>query len=95
MSACNFEHLLQFVNNQLGSDEQLEVYGHLYRCDICRDAVCQISHDLNRSLFIYCAHCAKHYVPRRQMKTVRSGRTQISANVLAHPAMRRSASRQQ
>ncbi len=95
MSACNFEYLLQFVNNQLDPDKQLEVYDHLDRCDICRDAVCQISRDLNRALFIYCAHCAKHYVPRRQTETARSGRAQVSANVLARPAMRRSASRHQ
>ena len=29
MSACNFEHLLQFVNNQVDPDKQLEVYDHL------------------------------------------------------------------
>ena len=93
MSACNFEHLLQFVNNKLDPNKQLEVYDHLDRCDICRDAVCQISSDLNRALFIYCAHCAKHYAPQSQMQTAGSGRVQVSANVLARPAMRRSASR--
>jgi hypothetical protein len=92
MSACNFECLLEFVNNQLDPDKQLEVYGHLYRCDICRDAVCQISRDLNRALFIYCAHCAKHYVPRLQTKIARSRRAHGRANVLARPTMRRSAS---
>ena len=95
MSACNFEYLLEFVNNQLDPDKQLEVYGHLYRCDICRDAVYQISRDLNRALFIYCAHCAKHDVPRLQTKTARSRRAQMSINVLARPVMRRSASRHQ
>ena len=93
MSACSFEHLLQFVNNQLDQDKQLEVYDHLDRCDICCDAVGQISRDLNRTLFLYCAHCAKHYVPRRQTGTARFGRARISANALARPAMRRSASR--
>jgi predicted anti-sigma-YlaC factor YlaD len=48
MSTCNFEYLLQLVNNQLDVDKQLEVYDHLDRCDICRDAVYQISRDLNR-----------------------------------------------
>ena len=93
MSECNFEHLLQLVSNQLGPDKQLEVYDHLNRCDICRDAVSQISRDLNRALFIYCTQCAKHYVPRRQTENARSGRALISANALARPAMRRSASR--
>ena len=95
MSKCNFEHLMQLVNDQLGTDKLLEVYDHLDHCGICRDAVSQISRDLNRALFIYCAQCAKHYVPRRQMKAARSGRAQASVNVLAHPAMRRSASRHQ
>ncbi len=51
MSACNFECLLQFVNNQLDLDRQLEVYNHLDRCDICRDTVYQISRDLDKFLF--------------------------------------------
>jgi predicted anti-sigma-YlaC factor YlaD len=95
MSTCNFEHLLQFVNNQLDPDRQLEVYDHLDRCGICRDAVCQISRDLNRALFIYCAHCAKQRVPRRHTEIARSGRAQISASVFTHSAMRRSAGRHQ
>ena len=93
MSECNFENLLQFVNDQLDTDKQLEVYDHLNRCDICRDAVCEISRDLHRALFIYCAHCAKQYAPRRQTETARSGRAHISANALARPALRRNASR--
>jgi predicted anti-sigma-YlaC factor YlaD len=95
MSACNFEYLLEFVNNQLDPDKQLEVYDHLNRCDICRDAVYQISRDLNRALFIYCAHCAKHNVPRRQLKTARFRRAHARANVLARPTVRRSASLRQ
>jgi len=92
MSTCSFECLLQFVDDQLDPGKQLEVYDHLDRCDICRDAVCEISRDLHRALFIYCAHCAKHGAHRRQTETARSGRAQLSANALAHSAMRRSAS---
>jgi len=47
MSACSFEYLLQFVTRKLGLDEQLEVYNHLDRCDICREAVHHISRDLH------------------------------------------------
>ena len=83
MSACNFECLLEFVNNQLDPDKQLEVYGHLYRCDICRDAVCQISRDLNRSLFIYCSHCAKHYVPGSSQK-LRGPGARMEAQTFLH-----------
>ena len=93
MSACNFEYLVQFVDSQLDPDKQLELYDHLDRCDICRDAVCQISYDLNRALFIYCSHCAKHGDPRSLKETARSGRAQVSASALARPAVRRSASR--
>ena len=88
MSACNFEYLLQFVNKQLDLDKQLEVYDHLDRCDICRDAVYQISRDLDRVLLIYCAHGVKHYAFRRQIKTAWSERARMSANAIAHPAMR-------
>jgi hypothetical protein len=45
MNACSFERLVQFVNKQLDLDGQLDVFGHLDRCDICRDAVCQLSAD--------------------------------------------------
>ena len=56
MRACNFEFLLQFVNNELDLDKQLDIYDHLDRCDICRDAICQISRDRDRSFFIYRAY---------------------------------------
>jgi hypothetical protein len=46
MSTCNFEYLLQLVNKQLDLDTQIEVYNHLERCDICRDAIYQLSRDL-------------------------------------------------
>jgi len=54
MSACSFDRLLQFVNKQLDLDEQLEVQNHLDRCDICRDAVRQLSRD-----YIHRAHRLK------------------------------------
>jgi|WetSurMetagenome_2_1015567.scaffolds.fasta_scaffold572447_1 hypothetical protein len=85
MSECNFEHLLQLVNNQLGPDKQLEVYDHLKRCGICLDAVSQISRDLNRALFIYCAHCAKSCVPRRRTETAQPRRAQASTRHGATP----------
>jgi hypothetical protein len=57
MSACSFEYLLQLISKQLDLDKQIEVYDHLDRCDICRDAVHQISHDLDGKSFIYGKHC--------------------------------------
>jgi hypothetical protein len=59
MSACSFERLLQFVNKQLNLDGQLEVYDHLDRCDICRDAAYQLSRDRDEALFTCRARCVK------------------------------------
>jgi predicted anti-sigma-YlaC factor YlaD len=47
MNACNFEYLLKLLKRQLDLDEQIEVYNHLDRCEICRDAVYQLSRDLH------------------------------------------------
>jgi hypothetical protein len=52
MSACSFNRLLQLVNKELDLDGQLEVYRHLDQCDICRDAVCQLSCDRDEAFFI-------------------------------------------
>ena len=56
MGTCSFDRLLQFANKQLDLDERLEVYDHLDRCDICRDAVYQLSRDQDEAFFIYRAH---------------------------------------
>lgn len=90
MSACNFEHLLRFVNNQLDLDRQLEVYDHLDRCDICRDAVHQLSRDMDAAVLIYCAHCVKQYALRRQIGTAMSWRAHGIANARVRPAARTS-----
>ena len=50
MRSCSFSRLLQLVNQQLDLDGQLEVYGHLDRCNICRDAVYELSRDLDGHL---------------------------------------------
>lgn len=56
MSACSFSRLLQFVNNQLDLDGQLEVRDHLDRCDICRDAAYQLARDMDGAFRINCTH---------------------------------------
>ena len=53
MIACSFDRLLPFVNKQMDLDGQLEVYAHLDRCDICRDAVYQLSRDRDEASFIH------------------------------------------
>jgi hypothetical protein len=56
MSACNFDRLLQFVNEQSDLDGRLEAYDHLDRCNICRDAVYQLSRDRDEACLINRAH---------------------------------------
>jgi predicted anti-sigma-YlaC factor YlaD len=62
MSACSFRRLLQFINKQLDLDGELKVYDHLDRCDICRDAVYQLSRDRDEAFFIYPAPCVQTLV---------------------------------
>jgi hypothetical protein len=73
MSSCNFEYLLQFMNKQLDLDRQLEVYDHLDRCHICREAVYQLSCDLRGVSFIYGARGVKHSASHRQIGTAGAG----------------------
>jgi hypothetical protein len=88
MSACNFEYLLQLIHKQLDLDKQIEVYAHLERCDICRDAIYQLSHDLDGLFLIYCAHCVKEYAIRRKVNAASSRRAQTSANNPFHTSIR-------
>lgn len=62
MSACSFGRLLQLLNKQLDLDRQLDVYDHLDRCDICRDAVYQLSRDRDEAFFIHRAPRVKTFV---------------------------------
>jgi predicted anti-sigma-YlaC factor YlaD len=79
MRACNFECLLQFVNNELDLDKQLDIYDHLDRCDICRDAIFQISRDLDKLLFFYGAKGAKHAAVQHRTGMAMSEHAQVSA----------------
>ena len=69
MSACSFNRLLQFINKQLDLDGQLEVYDHLDRCDLCRDAVYQLSRDRDEAYFIYLEHRVKPFVVQHPVDT--------------------------
>ncbi len=53
MNACSFDRLLLFIDRRLDLNGQLEVYDHLDRCDICRDAVYQLSRDRDETLFLH------------------------------------------
>ena len=72
MSACNFNQLLRFANKQLDVDGQLEIYGHLDRCDICRDAIYQLSRDRDDAFFAHRTYRPKPSV-RRRSKNVAIG----------------------
>jgi hypothetical protein len=52
MNTCSFKKLVMLLDKKLDLDEKLEVLGHLESCQICRDAVYQISRDRDESLFI-------------------------------------------
>ena len=45
MSGCSFNRLWQLLDDELDLDGQLEVYDHLDRCSICRDAVYELARD--------------------------------------------------
>jgi predicted anti-sigma-YlaC factor YlaD len=52
MSACSFQKLVQLLDKKLSLDEKLEVLDHLNSCQICRDAVYQISRDRDDGFFV-------------------------------------------
>ena len=53
IKTCSFEQLVLFLNMQLDLDKQLEVYDHLDQCDICRDAVYQLSRDQDGAILLF------------------------------------------
>lgn len=67
MRTCSFDLLFQFVNKQLDLEGRLEVHDHLDRCDICRDAILQLSRDRDEALFIYRAHGVEPSVLQQPM----------------------------
>jgi anti-sigma factor RsiW len=52
MNACSFQKLVQLLDDKLDLDEKLEVLDHIQSCQICRDAVYQISRDRDDSFFV-------------------------------------------
>jgi len=52
MSACSFKKLVMLLDKKLDLDEKLEVLNHLESCQICRDAVYQISRDRDEAFFV-------------------------------------------
>ena len=52
MAQCNFDRLVQYLDKQLSIDQQLELFDHLDRCEVCREAIYQLSRDRDAAYFI-------------------------------------------
>jgi hypothetical protein len=50
VSGCSFEKLLRFLEERLDLTGKLELLIHLLMCDICREAIHQISRDRDEAL---------------------------------------------
>ncbi len=53
MVACSFKKLIKFLDRKMGLDARLEILNHLDSCNICREAIYQISRDRDEALFRY------------------------------------------
>jgi anti-sigma factor RsiW len=53
MKSCSFEKLVRYLDKQLKLDEKLELLEHLDDCEVCREAIYQISRDRDAELFVY------------------------------------------
>ncbi len=42
---CNFDVLWRYLNGQLDSDHRLQVLEHIHQCEICFEALYQMSCD--------------------------------------------------
>ncbi len=53
MGRCEFEKLVRYLDKQLSLDEQLELFDHLDRCEVCREAIYLLSRDRDAAYFIF------------------------------------------
>lgn len=60
MDRCSFDKLLQLLDRRLTTNEQLSVFDHLEKCDICRDTVYHIVRDRDEELRILIPRRKKH-----------------------------------
>jgi hypothetical protein len=42
---CSFEKLIQYLDEKMDLDQQIELLDHLDYCETCREAICQIARD--------------------------------------------------
>ncbi len=52
MTQCDFDRLVQYLDKQLSIDQQLELFDHLDRCEVCREAIYLLSRDRDAAYFI-------------------------------------------
>ncbi len=52
MTQCDFDRLVQYLDKQLSIDQQLELFDHLDRCEVCREAIYLLSRDRDADYFI-------------------------------------------
>lgn len=53
MTRCDFDKMVRYLDKQLNIDEKLELYDHLDRCDVCREAIYLLARDRDAALFVY------------------------------------------
>jgi hypothetical protein len=50
---CDFEKLVNYLDKELGLDDQLEVLTHIDDCENCREAIFFLSRDRDANLFVF------------------------------------------
>ena len=53
MGRCDFEKLIRYLDKELSLDEQLELFDHLDRCEVCREAIYLLSRDRDAAFFVF------------------------------------------
>ncbi len=53
MMRCDFEKMVRYLDKQLNIDEKLELFDHLDRCDVCREAMYLLARDRDAALFVF------------------------------------------
>ena len=52
MNQCDFDKLVRYLDKQLDIDQQLELFDHLDRCEVCREAIFLLSRDRDAAYFV-------------------------------------------
>ncbi len=66
MKPCNFDKLVQYLDNRLNLEKKLELLEHIDECEMCRDAIYHISRDRDADLFIYRPYKVEKVLPHHR-----------------------------